>query len=142
MSLLSGFVLRPALWDSQAEAWARLLPHDSPEDYGRHFADMVKSGAARAYEVVKESDGRRVCIVVARVDRSYSSGEFVIEGAFCPENRGDLTAEFLPELEAKARDLNCATVRFHTMRPGLVAKAVQSGFRICEVICRKDVRHV
>lgn len=141
MSLVSAFVLRPAIWDRQAEAWARLLPHDSPEDYGALFSQMIKTGAARAFELVKNSDGRRVAIVVARVDRSYKSGELVIEGAFAPQNRGDLTAEFLPELEAKARDLGCATVRFHTMRAGLVAKAMQAGFRVCEVICRKDVRH-
>jgi len=142
MGLLSAFVLRPALWDREAEAWARLLPHDSPEDYGDLFSRLVKTGEAFAFELVKTDENRRVGIVVARVDKSYKTGELHIKGAFSVENYGDLTAEFLPELEAKARELGCATIRFHTMRPGLVSKAMRAGFRVCEVICRKDVRHV
>lgn len=141
-SLLSRFMLRPCHWDAQAEAWARKLPHDSPEDYGDHFSRLIKTGKARAFEVIEHDNPKRVAILIASEDRVYPSGELAIRGAYCAVNRGDLTAEFLPQIEALARVLNCATVRFHTMRPGLIKKAMQRGFRVCEVIVRKDVRHV
>ncbi len=142
ISLLSRYMLRPFHWDQLAEAWARLLPHDSPQDYSEAFSRMVKAGEAQAFEVVDPAQPGRVAMVVARVDRKYPSGELAIHAAYAPENQGDMTAEFMPEIEALARKLNCATVRFHTMRPGLVAKALKQGFRVCEVIVRKDVRHV
>lgn len=147
MALLAAFILRPCHWDAHAEAWARLLPHDSPEDYGEHFTALVRSGEAQAYELVtaqgaEGAGGSRVAIVIARVQNIAGLGEFVIEGVYCAKNHKGLTAAFLPQLEAKARDLGCATLRFHTMRPGLVETAVAAGYRVCEVICRKDVRHV
>lgn len=146
MALLAAFILRPCHWDAQAEAWARLLPHDSPEDYGEHFTALVRSGEAQAFELVTAPGapvaGSRVAIVIARVQNIAGLGEFVIEGVYCAKNHNRLTAAFLPQLEAKARELGCATLRFHTMRPGLVETATQAGYRVCEVICRKDVRHV
>jgi hypothetical protein len=68
--------------------------------------------------------------------------EFAIRGAFSPESGERLTEKVLPQIEELAREHGCATISFHTIRPGLLRKAMAQGFRVCEVIVRKDVRHV
>lgn len=138
-ALLASFVLRPCHWDAQAAAWARLLPNDNPEEHAQLFAKMVTDGEAEAFEVAGPEG--RIGVLVCHVDRSYPLPELAIHGAFSPETHRNLTAEFLPLIEAKTIELGCATVRFHTMRPGLVAKALGNGYQIREVILAKDVRH-
>lgn len=137
-SLLADFILRPCRWDETAAAWSKLLPHDSPEDYGAHFSKLVKEGKAAAYEVTGPTG--RVAIVVGTINRTYALPELMILGAISAENMQTATEDFLPEIEAKARELGCATVCFHTMRPGLVAKFLKQGGELVEVVCRKDVR--
>lgn len=140
MALLASFVLRPCHWNAQAEEWARLLPSDTPVEHAAVFSELVRSGRCQAFEAVGP-DGR-VGVIVADVDRAYNPPEFAVRGAFSPETGERLTEHVLPQIEALARQNGCATVGFHTMRPGLLRKAMAQGYGICEVIVRKDVRHV
>ena len=135
--LLAKFLLRPCQWDATAAAWSRLLPHDSPEFYGNLLSKLVKEGTAAAYELTGP-DGR-IAIMVASINREYAEPKLTIWAAISPDNNRTLTEDFLPQIEAKARELGCRTVAFHTMRPGLLEKAMRLGYRTCEVICRKDV---
>lgn len=137
-ALLGRYVVSRIPWDEQAAAWSALLPHDRPELHGDHLGALVKSGKASAYEL--RGPAGRMAILVASISTRYAEPELNIVAAYCAENMGDLTAEFLPQLEEQARAAGCATVRFHTMRPGLIAKAQAHGFRACEVIMRKDLR--
>lgn len=139
-ALLAAFVLRPCHWDAQAEAWARVLPHDSAEDYGEYFKKQVAAGEFQMYELLGATG--RTTLLFLRIDRSYSLPEMVIEGTISHDKRPNMCGSFLPQIEDMARLAGCATVRFHTMRAGLIKVAIAGGYQICEVICRKEVRHV
>lgn len=140
--LLNALMLRPCHWDDEAAAWSRLIPRDAPELNGETLSQQIKSGGAKCYEVVSPDGEKaeRVAIVICRVDRkSFARPEFVIIAAYSIENQRDLMSEFLPELEEIAAALGCATIRFHTMRPGLIKRAQAAQYRVCEVICRKSL---
>lgn len=129
--------MRPANWDAQAEAWSRRIPRDVPGRYEEELAAKVSRGAAHLAHV--ETDAGLAGIIVYSVARVGSERELLIIAAFGGQDRRDLTAEVLPEIEKLAVRMECKTVRFHTMRPGLIEKTTAQGFRISEVILRKTV---
>ncbi len=139
LALLGAFILRPAAWDARAEGWSRLLPHDWPGEHSAHLGEMVSTGRAQMLELLR--DGERIGFLVYEIDRDFAPPEFVILAAYSGDARVSVTAHCLPEIEATARAIGCATIRFHTMRPGLIARARAAGFRVSEVIARKDIRH-
>ncbi len=140
VALLSALIVRPGHWDAECEAWAKMLPHDSPELHAQRLAEMVRVGEAYSLDLC--DDQQRVGILVYSIDEHLPEAEFVIHAAYSAEGHLDLTAEFLPRLCAVARAKGCASVRFNTVRPALIEKAIAQGFTVSEVIMRKDVRHV
>lgn len=138
IALLAGFLLRPGNWDAEAEAWSRLLPHDWPGEHSGHLGERVASGEAQAVDILQ--DGVRVGVLVYDVDQSFSSPEMVILAAYsAAPGSCDITAHCLPQIKQHAHEIGCATIRFHTMRPGLIAKCIKSGFRVSEVVMRTNV---
>lgn len=81
--------------------------------------------------------GRRCGAVLCRVDPEEWGAEFVIVAAVGRLPGVDLTASCLPALEGVARKLGCRGLRFHTDRPGLVAKARRFGYRPHTTVVRK-----
>lgn len=136
-ALLAAFILRPGVLDDQAESWSRLIPHDFPGDYASHLRAEVAAGRAELLDLVTPSG--RAGMVVVSVER-FEPPELVVVAAF-GRDRVPLTPEFLPQLEALARSRGCATVRFHTMRPGLVSAGLGAGYSVSEIVMRKDVRN-
>jgi len=51
----------------------------------------------------------------------------------------DLSLETLAELTKVAKENKCEFIRFHTFRPGLVAKALEQGFLPTEFVLRKKI---
>ena len=142
IALLASFILRPGNWDAQAEAWSRLIPHDWPGSHADRLGEIVKSGSAECMDLSHSESLERIGVLVYTVDRSFDLPEMVILAAYAGDPHYDITAHCLAELEASARSLGCATIRFHTMRPGLVRKSIRAGWRLSEAVMRKDIRHV
>jgi len=142
IALLAGFILRPGHWDDQADAWSKLLPHDWPGTHAETLGEKVKSGELRCLDLLKEGSPEKIGTVLYDIDSQFPQPEMVIVAAYSGANKFDVTAHCLPELEALAVSLGCATIRFNTMRAGLVAKTSRNGWRVSEIIMRKDVRHV
>ena len=135
--LLARSLLRPGCFDGQAEAWAKRIPHDEPGDFAEFLRDRVANGSAQLADMV--TDGQRVGFCVYAVVDLTGEQELVVIAAFGRAPARDLTAEFLPQIEVLARSEGCVSIRFHTMRPGLVSKAIRAGCRVSEVIIRKTV---
>jgi hypothetical protein len=133
LATLARLVLRPAQWDANAEGWSRLIPCDSPGDLSAKLREEVNAGRARVCHLKR--DGAKIGFVVFSADDRH---ELVIHGAFGSDGK-NLVTELLPVVENLARQCECDTIRFHTMRPGLVRAAQNLGFRVSEVIMRKAV---
>lgn len=133
-SLFLALVRAP--WDEQAAAWSKLIPHDWPGENDKILAEAVAAGTAELFQVTR--DGKAVGIVVTEVDHGFNPPELLVRAAYardmkpCALELGDL-------LDGIAKSKGCGTVRFHTMRGGLIAKARAHGWQISEVILRKNV---
>lgn len=136
LDLLSRALLRPGRWDAFADACARRIPHDEPGDFSAYLRERVANGSASLAWV--ETANGRAGFVVYSVSTFGAAREFVVLAAFASD-RSDLTAECVPQLETLARSENCSTLRFHTMRPGLIRKAESLGFHVSEIILRKTL---
>jgi hypothetical protein len=149
LALLASVLLTPGHWDAQAQAWSRLIPHDWPGDYVDHWTKLIAARKAEVFDVLEpvqkvadnagNFDTRRVGVVIVTVCHDFPTPELIVLGAYSKESRMPLTLDAMPQIENIARFKGCATIRFHTMRPGLVSKALLSGFTVSEVVMRKDV---
>lgn len=148
LALLAAVILRPGLWDAQAEAWSKLIPHDHPADYLKHWGKLIQDKDAEVFDILAVQPGSdvasgvRVGVVIVTVCHDFLTPELIVLGAFSSDKYADLTEVSLAQVEDIAESKGCRSVRFHTMRPGLIAKALRSGFTVSEVIMRKEVnRH-
>lgn len=132
LDLLAACVLRPSLWTDDAARWVGKIPRDTPGDFVAYLQDLVNRGDAELFQLVTPSGPEPVGFIVATVE----DGEFVVLAAAGSDGR-DLTAAFVPQFEALGRARGCHSVRYHTMRPGLVEKSLRLGFRVSEIILRK-----
>lgn len=148
LALLAAVILRPGLWDAQAQAWSKLIPHDFPSDYIEHWTKLIRSGDAEVLDILAVTPGTeiktgvRVGVVVVTICHDFLTPELIVLGAFSSDKHADLTEVSLTQIQEIADSKGCGSVRFHTMRPGLIAKALRAGFTVSEVIMRKEVvRH-
>jgi predicted ATPase len=138
LAALARYVLRPCMWDANADAWSRTLPSDSPGNIGDALKEDVISGAAKMAQV--EDNGRVVGYIIFTATERH---ELLVCAAYGVQATGE-RVNYLPNacriLDGLARQCECSTIRFHTMRPGMIRAAMEDGFRVSEVIMRRDVR--
>lgn len=137
LELLARVVLEPALWDAHADAWARLIPHDFPGSHAENLLDLVTRGAAQLCRLVTPSGC--VGFVVFDVEESKGCPPELVILAASGRDGTDLTEAMGPAFERIGAKHGCRTIRFHTMRPGLIKKARSLGYRVSEVIMRRDL---
>lgn len=136
LALLSRVVLAPAIWGENAERWSRGIPHDFPGDFAAHLKHQCESGPCEVREIV--ADGAPVGFLVFEIDHIPECPPELVIHAMAGRDGSDLSEAVAPRLLELARELSCRTVRFHTMRPGLVKKARQLGFHVSEIVLRAD----
>lgn len=132
--LLAALALQPGTFGpAEAEAVAR-IPRDFPGDFVGHLQSLINSGEARVWNLCTPESTQPVGWIVATIEAD--TAEFVILAAYGRDGR-DLTVSFLPIIEQLASAEDCACVRFHTARPGLVKKALPLGYLVSEIVLRR-----
>lgn len=137
---LPRLLLSLASWDSAVEASARRIPFDFPGDYVSWLAGEAYAGRSAVHRI--ECGGRVVGHVVVTVQDAPAAGgsrELIVQAVCGQDGAAVLTAELLGLLDGVARSQGCATVRFHTIRRPIVNVALAQGFRISEIVMRREV---
>lgn len=136
-ALLSALVLTPGVLGAFEIGAIQGITHDAPHDLAAELVDDIRRGRATLAHI--DRDGARVGFLVYTVD----APELVIHAAFGPDGRARLLPDLIgPEatvVDDLATSHACRSVRFHTTRPGLVNRALACGFRISEVVLRREV---
>lgn len=132
-ALLAAFVLSPAVWSDALAHELRALPCDEPRDVVASLEADVKAGTASVAAIESET-GERVGYVVY----SVYGRELVVNAAF-GRARENLTAGIIGLMDGIARERGCNVIGFHTLRMGLVKKAMACGFHLSSVCLRKAV---
>lgn len=117
------------------ELWR--IPHDNPTECMATLVEDVKAGE---YEVLQMlHNGKQVGHIIYKVEQGDHGSEFLIVAATATDPTAQLTENILPLIEDLARRMNCRTMRLHTMRLGLVAKAMEQGWHTSEIVLRKEL---
>jgi hypothetical protein len=136
---LTGLAVKLAEWSEDADKWQHSIPFDNPTAWNDYLARGVKDGSFVLLDITHK--GERVGILVYRVDAS-AARELVIVAAYCNPIPGEDVSSFIVKTsEAIGHKENCQSVRFHTLRPGLITKTTKAGFRVAEIVLRKSLEN-
>jgi hypothetical protein len=128
------YAARLAAWSPQADLWQFRIPFDDPHEFRDILRRQVEDGSAKLCELTR--DGEPIGMLLYRVEE-YAARELVIIAAYSSDRSIDWSDWLAAFLENLGRGLQCGSVRFHTLRPGLVENAIRHGYRAAEIILRK-----
>lgn len=128
--------LRRVAWSDDLAAFLGAIPpqpHVSPAFYRAELDDdaMVATGVF--------ADGELIGAAIHRFEDGDQGTEMVVVMAAGHLPGVDLVETILPALEGLARDVGCVSVRFHTLRKGLMQKAARLGYVPGELVMRKGL---
>lgn len=131
------FILEKGIMGEEHEAILRSkIPHDQPMEMINHIFRAVQSGKA-IYCDIKNRKGKIAGWMVIQFETS--SSELIVLATYGYDARASITPDILPNLEWLARENGLKHIRFHTVRNGLIKRAVDAGFHVSEVILRKEI---
>lgn len=121
--------------ECEASAHAGLIsriPGDDPTIHADYFAAEVRAGRAQVAELVRS--GECVGVIVWRTE-GEACVELVIMGLIATASV-NLQSEIMDVLRTLAARENARSIRFHTVRPGLIRQMTACGFRVSEAVLR------
>jgi hypothetical protein len=135
MTLLAEVTLRAMPYtDAVAQDLAK-LPFDAPHAWHDWLTREIKSGGAQLCAI--ESAGQQVGLFAYRIDQQQKK-ELRVLGAYAA-NSSNLAPRLFDAAFSLAKRLDCASVSFSTLRPGLLTLALQHGYRVAEVFLIRPV---
>lgn len=123
-------------WEEVDSHFEERIPFDSPTESGDYLRRLVDAGQATRHRLV--AGGKTSGIVVTRVETGSLGRELVCLAAYS-DARPALSADLAEAIELLARAEHCSSIRFHTVRPGLVKVSCELGYRVSEIVLRKDI---
>lgn len=123
---LNNITLRECSHLSEAEILLRGIPQDNTAGHVDFILDKINKGEARALDIKKFGVKVGFCIV-----EKCGSDFWVL--AMKGTKFFNVKETVLPHLETLAREVGCSTVRFKTVRAGLIELGLESGFAISSV---------
>lgn len=130
-------LLRSAPWDALDDEFAARIPMDSPHESADLLARMVAEKSATAHRML--IDGKRIGLMVTRVEPGSIGRELVVIAAFAAAPGVAILPQVFDAADSLARHERCVSIRFHTARHGLANQAPDFGYRLTELVFRKDV---
>lgn len=135
MTLLAEVTLRALPYtDAVAEDLAK-LPFDAPHAWHDWLTREIKTGGAQLCAI--ETAGQRVGLFAYRIDQQQKR-ELRVLGAYAA-NSSNLSPRLFDAAFALAKQLDCVSVCFSTLRPGLVTLALEHGYHVAEVFLIRPV---
>ncbi len=125
---LKSYLPEPGLFDQ--------VPMDDPHLKPTFFEDAVRNGA-ELYHLVEKDTGKIILITCFQWDDQRDEFELLATQSY--DSKFSVTKDALPVAEQTAMIQGAKSMRIATLRPGLIKLCVESGYRIAEVILRKDL---
>ena len=130
--------MRPVGWSERSARHLELAAEEDTIVSVNWFKSRVDSGEMFLIGAFMEGEH------VATGAMQFSAGDLGKELVVCNvggEKNVDLIQAVFAAgyLEMLAKQGGAKVIRFHTFRPGLINKAKQYGFRLSEVVARKDL---
>lgn len=129
---LNRISLRECSHLSEAEILLRGIPQDNTAGHVDYILDKINKGEARALDIKKSGVKVGFCVY------EICGSDFWIL-AMKGTTHFDVAKNVLPFLEQLAKDKRCSTIRFKTVRAGLIDISLKNGFQISSVEMQKTL---
>jgi hypothetical protein len=115
----------------------KAIPFDSPQCWGDWIREGIKNGFLSS--VVLYLDEKPIGSITYAISGEPPRKELLISHAYI----NDTTFGYLPLLSTfasrVAKEAGCNSIRFHTVRKGLIIGALRQGFHVSEIVLRKPL---
>lgn len=116
------------------------IPFDAPHQHIDILRRLYESGECDRC-IVKTDTGEDAGSLYYQVEQGFLR-ELVILGVYI--GRSEASPSNIPWLNEMTtrlgNEMECVSVRFHTLRPAMVTCALNHGWRVSEIVMRKEVR--
>jgi hypothetical protein len=120
---------------TDAEVFLRKIPNDDPVSFVDFVVARIRSSEYRACDIILGTE--KIGITVYFVECFGSYREFVSVATYTNQPAPNFSAFWQSEIEKLARSLFCQSIRFATVRHGLVSLALRNGWNVTEITLRK-----
>ena len=130
-------ILQRVPWSATAADHLRDLPGMAPHVSVDHYAAMVETG--HAFLMGGFVGGKHLASAVIGFEEGDMGTECVVYAAAGRVPGVDLLATVLPAIEGIAMAAGGLSIRWHTIRKGLIARTLPAGYRAAEIVMRKEL---
>lgn len=132
---LNKLVLKTTASLTDAEVFLRKIPNDDPVSFTDLVISRIRSGDYQAREIFFGEN--KIGVTVFFVESFGTHREFVSVATYTNQHAPDFGKFWNDEVNRLARSLHCSSLRFSTVRHGLVQRALTGGWSLVEVTLRK-----
>lgn len=113
----------------------RNIPNDDPVSFVDFVVSRIRTGEYRSSDIVLNSE--KIGITVYFVEEYPNYKELVSVATYTNKPAPGFSDFWQSEMEKLARSLKCQSIRFATVRHGLVSLALRNGWNVTEITMRK-----
>jgi len=135
---LNALVLKTAASLTDAEVFLRKIPNDDPGSFVDLVIARIRSGDYHAKEIFYGEN--KIGVTVFFVESFGDHREFVSVATYTNQTAPDFGKFWNDEIVRLARSLHCRSLRFATVRHGLIQRALNEGWSLVEVTLRKYIQ--
>ena len=133
-------LIEAAKLECDAPDWEK-IPFDAPHQHVDILRRLYDSGQCTRCDVMTDK-GVQTGSLYYQVEQGFLR-ELVVLGVYI--DHSEAAPSNVPLLnnvcDKLANKENCVSVRFHTVRAGMVSCALHYGWRVSEIIMRRDAKH-
>ena len=120
-----------------AEVFLRKIPNDDPVSFVDFVVARIRSGEYKAKDIF--SGHEKIGITVYFVEDFGNHRELVSVATYTNASAAGFSDFWQAEIVNLARALKCKSIRFATVRHGLVSLALRNGWNVTEITMRKYI---
>lgn len=122
---------------SEAEIFLRKIPNDDPVSFVDYVTARIKRGEYHAKDILLSNS--KIGLTVYFVEDFGNHREFVSVATYTNQHAPGFSEFWTTEIERLAHSLNCKSIRFATVRHGLIKLALSRGWNVTEITLRKYI---
>lgn len=123
---------------TDAEVYLRKIPNDDPVSFKDYVLSRIKTGEYHACYI--HLDNEVLGLQVYRIEDFGGYKELVSICTYIEKSFLDFSSFWEREIEKLCKHHSCKSWRFHTIRHGLVKKALANGAHVAEITIRKYIK--
>lgn len=136
---LNNLALKVSASLQDAEIFLRNIPNDDPVSFVDFVVSRIRTGEYRSSDITLNNEKIGITVYFVEEFDGGKYREFVSVATYTNQPAPAFSDFWQTEIEKLARSLKCQSIRFATVRHGLVSLALRNGWNVTEITMRKYI---